>query len=188
MRDIRGDLRDRVGLLKDQINAAEADFERHIEQLKQEHDGKLKDLRENLEAVNRLMGVEHKRLGGVSSAPDAKAEPAEQKPQTPQGPQAQARPAQVHSAALAAPLRQGPSQMRLADFLMRKLGEIGPLQQNELCRLAVQEGYFPDSDGADQIVQETLMQTVKAGFVRQLSSGAFALPAVTDMIRLRRAG
>ncbi|MEZ5827902.1 MAG: hypothetical protein R3D01_05725 [Hyphomicrobiales bacterium] len=90
MRDIRGDLRDRVGLLKDQINAAEADFERHIEQLKQEHDGKLKDLRENLEAVNRLMGVEHKRLGGASSAPDAKAEPAEQKPQTLQGPQAQA--------------------------------------------------------------------------------------------------
>jgi hypothetical protein len=186
MRDIRDDLRDRVGLLKEQINAAEADFERHIEQLKQEHDGKLKDLRENLEAVNRLMGAEHKRLGGASAATEAKA--PEQKPQAPQGPQAQARPAQTHPAAQTALFCQGPSQMRLADFLIRKLGEIGPLQQNELCRLVVQEGYFPDSRGADQIVQETLMQTVKAGFVRQLSNGAFALPAVTDMIRLRRAG
>ena len=39
MRDIRGDLQDRAGLLEEQINAHEAQFDKLLDQLKQEHAG-----------------------------------------------------------------------------------------------------------------------------------------------------
>ena len=62
MRDIRGDLQDRAGLLEEQINAHEAQFDKLLDQLKQEHDARLEDLKGELEAVNRLIEVELRRL------------------------------------------------------------------------------------------------------------------------------
>ena len=62
MRDIRGDLQDRAALLEEQINAHEAQFDKLIDQLKREHDSRLEDLKTELEAVNRLMELELRRL------------------------------------------------------------------------------------------------------------------------------
>ena len=62
MRDIRGDLQDRASLLEEQINAQEAQFDQLIEQLKREHDTRLEDFRAELDAVNRLMELELRRL------------------------------------------------------------------------------------------------------------------------------
>ena len=72
MRDIRGDLQDRAGLLEEQINAHEAQFDQLIEQLKREHDSRLEDLKTELEAVNRLLELELRR---VEPAPVAHSAP-----------------------------------------------------------------------------------------------------------------
>jgi hypothetical protein len=151
MRDIRGDLQERANLLEQQINAAQAEFEKRIEQLKREQDSRLDDLKAELEAVNRVMEIEHRR---ATSAP---------KPQQPQPPQP------------------------LANFLVRKLSEAGPMSSGDLCRLAVQEGYFADGDSAEQGVHATLMHVVKAGQIQQLPNANFAPTVVTDITRLRRA-
>jgi hypothetical protein len=149
MRDIRGDLQERANWLEEQINAAQGQFEKYLEQLKDEHDARLKDLKSELEAVNALLGIEHRRHG---SSP-AQAQTQRPKPHAP-----------------------------LADFLIRKLGELGPKSKEELHRMALQEGYFADSEGAERGVQNVLMHVVKAGHVRQLPNGDFA-----EVIRLRRA-
>jgi hypothetical protein len=158
MRDIRSDLRERANLLEEQIKAAQAQFEKYIEQLKGEHAGRLIDLKSELEAVNALLGIEHRRHGGAPSAPKAQPQPQRAKPQQP-----------------------------LADFLIRKLSEIGPKSKDDLHLLAVQEGYFAAGADAERGVQTVLMHVVKAGHIRQLPNGDFALPAVMETIRLRRA-
>ena len=151
MRDIRADLQERVKLLDEQINAAQGQFDKFLEQIKSEHEARLKDLKAELEAVNHLLGIEHRRHG-AAPAPKAQAESQRSAPPQP-----------------------------LADFLIRKLAEQGPLSQDKLRVLAVQEGYFPDGD-AERGVPAVLMHVVKAGHIRQLPNGDFA-----EVIRLRRA-
>ena len=80
-----------------------------------------------------------------------------------------------------------PQHPPLADFLIRKLGEIGAMTLDDLCHLAVQEGYFAPGEIADRGVHVTLMNVVMAGFIRQLPNGTFTTTTVMDTIRLRRA-
>ena len=75
----------------------------------------------------------------------------------------------------------------LADFLVRKLNEVGATSRDELRRLALQEGYFADFDAADRGMHNTLLNVVKAGLIRQLPNGNFAPATMLDTIRLRRA-
>jgi len=178
MRDIRGDLQDRAALLEEQINAQEAQFTTLIEQLKQEHDTRLQDFKAELEAVNRLMELECRRLEAVAAAPRAPMhEPMGQMVLQPQ-PQPQLQPQPQ-------PLRQ--PQQPLADFLIRKLNEAGAMSRDDLRRFAMQEGYFGDADTADRGVHATLINIVKAGLIRQLPNGNFAPATMLDTIRLRRA-
>ena len=158
MRDISGDLQERANLLEQQINAAQAQFEKLIEHFKGEHDSKLKDLKAELETVNRVTEIEHRRLRRATSAPQPQPQSQQPQPQQP-----------------------------LANFLVRKLGEVGPMSSEDLCRLAVQEGYFADGDSAEQGVHATLMHVVKAGQIQQLPNANFAPTVVTDITRLRRA-
>jgi malate synthase len=88
MRDIRADLQDRVNFLKEQISATQAQFERHMDQIKQEHDSRLKDLKADLEAVNTLIRAEQRRLGDAPAAPKVQPKSPEPKPQQPQPRQA----------------------------------------------------------------------------------------------------
>lgn len=78
MRDISGDLQERANLLKQQTNSARAEFEKLIEHFKWEHDTKLKDLRAELEAVNRVTEIEHRRLRGAASAPQSQQQQPQQ--------------------------------------------------------------------------------------------------------------
>jgi hypothetical protein len=197
MRDIRGDLQDRAGLLEEQINAHEAQFEKLVEQLKHEHDARLEDLKAELEAVNRLMEIELRRLGTVPPAPKVQARDAQphavHQPAQPQHAAHQAQP--QHAAHQAQPQAQHPApqqaqhqpQAPLADFLVRKLNEAGAMSRDDLRRFAMQEGYFADADTADRGVHTTLLNVVKAGLIRQLPNGNFAPATVLDTIRLRRA-
>jgi hypothetical protein len=77
MRDIRGDLQERASLLEQQTNFEQAQFEKLIEQFKREYDSKLKDLGAELEAVNKVTELEHRRLRSATSAP----QPQSQQPQ-----------------------------------------------------------------------------------------------------------
>jgi hypothetical protein len=162
MRDIRDDLRERAGMLDDQISSAQGQFDKYLEQLKRDHDNRLKDLKAELEAVKVLLTIEQRRHGG----PPAPAAQAQAQPAQPQAPGQAQRPK---------------PQAPLADFLIRKLGEIGPMPHEDLERLTVQEGYFADGD-AERGLQAVLAYVMKAGQVRQLPNGDFA-----EVIRLRRA-
>ncbi|HSD93473.1 MAG TPA: hypothetical protein VLB11_10665 [Methyloceanibacter sp.] len=180
MRDIRGDLQDRANLLEEQIIAHEAQFDQLVDQIKREHDQRLEDLKIELDAVNRLLDFELRR---IEVAPQAQSAPvrepiqhaARHAPQhAPQQPQQQAQaPAQP--------------QMPLADFLIRKLNEASAMSRDDLRRFSLQEGYFADADSAERGVHGTLLNVVKAGLIRQLPNGNFAPATVLDTIRLRRA-
>ena len=73
MRDLRGDLQERAKILEEQTKAARDQFDGLIEQLKQEHDSKIEDLKAELDAVNLLMDFEYRRLGSVT--PSAQPQP-----------------------------------------------------------------------------------------------------------------
>jgi len=81
MRDISGDLQERANLLEQQTNSARAQFEKLIEHFKLEHDSKLKDLRAELEAVNRVAEIEHRRFRGATSAPQPQLQSQQPQPQ-----------------------------------------------------------------------------------------------------------
>jgi hypothetical protein len=178
MRDIRSDLQDRASLLEEQINAHEAQFDKIVEQLRVEHEGRLDDLKAELAAVTKLMELEQRRIGNAP-APKAHA------PQ----PQPQPQPQPVHQSAhqhQPAPQASQPPQP-LADFLVRKMSEVGAMSRDDLRRLTMQEGYFADPESAERGVTATLLNVVKAGLIRQLPNGNFAPATVLDTIRLRRA-
>jgi hypothetical protein len=204
MRDIRGDLQDRAALLGEQINAQEAQFDQLIEQLKREHDSRLEDFKAELDAVNRLMELELRRI--ESAPPSQRTQAHEQvgqavhQPHHHLQPQAQPQPQVLHQKAQAQPQPQVPHQhvqaqaqpqrqpqQPLADFLIRCLNEAGAMPREDLRRLALQEGYFIDAETADRGVHATLINVVKAGLIRQLPNGNFAPATVLDTIRLRRA-
>ena len=151
MRDIRGDLQERANMFEQQINAAQQQFEKLIDQLKREKDSRLADLKAELDAVNRVLEIEHRRLRSATSVP--KSQP----------------------------------QQPLANFLVIKLSEVGPMSSQDLCRFAVQEGYFTDSNSAQEGVHAMLMDVVKAGQIQQLPNAKFAPVLAVDMPRLRRA-
>jgi hypothetical protein len=203
MRDIRGDLQDRASLLEEQISAHETQFEKVMEQITREHDLRLVDLKAQLEAVTRLMDVEVRRLDTVPTASTAKTheplhhaleQPAQHSDnQPPQHSVPQPlehsvdQPVQYSSYGLQPQARTQPEQP-LADFLVRKLNEVGAMSGDDLRRLALQEGYFVDADTADRGVNTTLLNVVKAGLlIRQLPNGNFAPATLLDTIRLRRA-
>jgi hypothetical protein len=204
MRDIRGDLQDRAALLGEQINAQEAQFDQLIEQLKREHDTRLEDFRAELDAVNRLMELElrriesappsqrtqaHEQVGQAVHQPHRHLQPqAQPQPQVlHQQAQAQAQPQVPHQHVQAQAQPQRQPQQPLADFLIRCLNEAGAMPREDLRRLALQEGYFVDAETADRGVHATLINVVKAGLIRQLPNGNFAPATVLDTIRLRRA-
>ena len=194
MRDIRGDLKDRASLLEEQINAHEAQFEKLMEQIRAEHEARLEDLKAEFAALTKLLELEHRRLG--AQAPKAApAPPASQAVHQPSHQGAHQSAHQTHQPAHQPhqgghqPAQQPAPQPQqpLADFLVRKLNEVGAMSRDDLRRSAMQEGYFAEADTADRGVHATLLNVVKAGLIRQLPNGNFAPATVLDTIRLRRA-
>ena len=194
MRDIRGDLQDRASLLEEQINAHEAQFEKLMEQIRAEHEARLEDLKAEFAALTKLLELEHRRLG--AQAPKAApAPPASQAVHQPSHQGAHQSAHQTHQPAHQPhqgghqPAQQPAPQPQqpLADFLVRKLNEVGAMSRDDLRRSAMHEGYFAEADTADRGVHATLLNVVKAGLIRQMPNGNFAPATVLDTIRLRRA-
>jgi hypothetical protein len=87
MRDIRGDLQDRANQLAEQISATQGQFDKFMEQLKLEHQGKLEDLKSELNSVHMVMKTEDRLLGSVMSP--SKLQSETRPPQQPRRQQAQ---------------------------------------------------------------------------------------------------
>jgi len=259
MRDIRGDLQDRVSFLEEQIGAAQSEFEHAVERLRRLHQVKIEGLQAELEAVTTLLEGEYRRQGvperaqtqerraapepqdyhrpvAAEAAPqrEPRQEPEPRRRAAPAEAVREARPAEAEDQRRAGPAREAETYQRsavaqhpaqdeehpaeapppqiyrraplvreegrreevrraqpqpqpLADFLIRKLSESGPLTMEDLCQLAVQEGYFAEGESPERGVDLTLRNVAGAGFIRQLPNGAFAPASVTDTIRLRRA-
>jgi hypothetical protein len=185
MRDIRADLEERAALLESQINSADAQFDKLVEQLKAEYETRLKNVKAEFAAVRTLLGIEDRRLANGASAPkpQAQARPPQPKPEQAQP----APPPQAQSPQPAPKPSQPQPPQELGDFLIRRLREGGAMAKDELRQLAVQEGYFAEADNADVQLQATLVHVVQAGFARELPNGKFAPPTLLDTIRFRRA-
>ncbi len=113
MRDIRDDLKDRAEALEREIKVAQARFDELIERLKQEHEGRVNDLKSELDAVKLLIGLEHRLLG--NGAPKANGAP--QSNGVPQGngvPQAKPQPQAEASRPQAQAQPPRPSQQDMA--------------------------------------------------------------------------
>jgi len=66
MRDIRSDLQERATLIDEQIRAAYAQFEKTLEQLQNERDARIADLKSGLAMIAKFMEFEQRFLGNVS--------------------------------------------------------------------------------------------------------------------------
>jgi hypothetical protein len=209
MRDIRSDLKDRAALIENAINAAQADFDHQLQQLKSEREARIEGLRMELAAINKLMEAEYRRISTApepqapdyrrghededsahqadyrrpSAAPESRRGPNAEEP-TPQAEYRRPRAAQV---AEPAPVAVAQAPLPLADFLVRRVNEAGPLSKDDLRQLAVRAGYFQDAESATRSVHATLLGIVKGGRVRELPNGALAPASMIDTLRQRRA-
>ena len=87
MRDICDDLQDRANLIAEQISTVQGRFDKHIEQLRHEHETMLEDLKSTLHNVRMVIGIEGRRLGGSLSETKAESEvtpPSRHLPEQPQ--------------------------------------------------------------------------------------------------------
>jgi hypothetical protein len=166
MRDIRADLEDRAQLIAEQIKAAQDTFQRQINTIEREHENKVRELRTTLDAVNTLLRREHHMLSGAK-APDAQSK-------APRTGHARPQPADL--------------KKKLAGFIVGELGHRGSASKDDLLKLAVRQGHLAEGDSSERTLEETLAQSKKAGSVRQLPNGNFALPILEETIGLRRAG
>jgi hypothetical protein len=83
MRDIRGDLQDRVNLFAEQI-AAQDQFDKLIDQLKREHETRLIGLKSELDTARMVIGIEDRRAGSSPPASNIQFEvrpPHQSRPQ-----------------------------------------------------------------------------------------------------------
>jgi hypothetical protein len=187
MRDIRNDLQQRARLIEDEISAAYNQFEQRLVQLQAERDGRVGELQTELAALNTLMDAEHRRLAGEpdrSRMPndlDQRHMPADQPLQLSQpGPQPR-----MQGEQLALPQPQ--PQFSLADFIMHKLNERGPLSKDDLVNLSLQEGVFADPESADHGIHATLVNVIRSEHIRQLHDGTFVPNSLPQALRMRRA-
>jgi hypothetical protein len=170
MRDIRNDLKQRARLLEDEIAAAYAEFEQMLERLKGERDGRLANLQGELAALGKLLECENRRMGSDPQATETRRTTNEQTLALPQPTQA---PQQA--------------QATLADFVLHKLNEMGPLSKDDLVNLTLQEGIYADPDSADHGVHATLVSIIQADHIRQLHDGTFVPNTLPQALRARRA-
>jgi hypothetical protein len=162
MRDIRNDLQERARLIEEQISGAYAQFEKMIEQLQTEREGRVLDLKSELGAVVKLLEAEHRRMANVLPIAVPQA-PAQQMAQ------------------------QMVPQISLSEFILRKLNDIGPMSKDDLINFAFKDGLFADAESTERAVHGALISTLRNEQIRQLQDGTFAPVTMAQTVRFRRA-
>jgi len=158
MRDIRSDLQERATLIDEQIRTAYSHFEKTVEQLKNEHNVRVADLKSGLTMIAKFIEFEQRYFG-----PDS---PPVHRPDSPP----------VQSSAL----------VTLADLFMHRLNKGGPMSREELVALAVKEGFFADTETAAQAVHPMLVILLRSELIHELPNGTFAPPTMSQAIKLKR--
>jgi hypothetical protein len=164
MRDIRNDLQERARLIEEQISGAYAQFEKMIEQLQAEREGRVADLKSELGAVVKLLEAEHRRMANVLPIPTSQA-----------------------TAPQSAPTQIAQPQISLSEFILRKLNDIGPMSKDDLINFAYQDGLFADAESTERAVHAALISTLRNEQIRQLQDGTFAPVTLAQTVRFRRA-
>lgn len=162
MRDIRNDLTQRARLVEEQIAAAYGQFEQRLEQLQTERDGRVAELQSEMAALSKLIELEHRRISHEERRMGSEM-----------------------PLALPQVSQQAPS---LADFIMHKLNELGPLSKDDLVNLSLQEGIFADPESADHGIHGTLVNIIRNEHIRQLHDGTFVPNTLPPALRMRHAG
>ena len=67
MRDIRSDLQERATLIEEQIRAAHNQFQKVLQQLQNERDARIADLKSGLAMIAKFMEFEQRSWGNVSA-------------------------------------------------------------------------------------------------------------------------
>ena len=186
MRDIHSDLQERAKLIEEDITRTVAQFEKVVQRLQSECDGRVAPLKAELAALGVLIAAEHQRMpdrrptqpdhshmsDGARSQSEQQRIPNGPRPmalerqRTPNGPRPMALPRQS-----------------LSDFLTRKLAETGPRSTDDLSSFAVQEGYFPDIEHASPGVQATLVELLSGDRISALQDGRLAPATPSQVIR-----
>jgi hypothetical protein len=202
MRDIRGDLQERVRLIEEQINLAYAHFEKVIGQLQKERDERITELKAELQAIGKLIQAEHRRMLDVDHKRAAEVEQlraaeieqrrAAEIEQRRAAENEQRRTAELvhvrndNVLTLTAPVASQSSQLSATDFVLRKLNEFGPLSQEDLINFALQENIYPEIESAEQGIHATLTRAVRNDQVRKLHDGSYVTSAPPQALRPRR--
>jgi hypothetical protein len=79
------------------------------------------------------------------------------------------------------------TEVSLADFILQRLSENGPMSKDGLVDLTLKERLFDDGESADRAVHTTLVNIIRSEHLRQLHDGTFVPNTVPPAIRLRRA-
>ena len=161
MRDIRNDLQERARLIEEQISGAYAQFEKMIEQLQTEREGRVLDLKSELGAVVKLLEGEHRRMANVLPIASSAAAPQMAQQMVP--------------------------QISLSEFILRKLNDIGPMSKDDLINFAFKDGLFADAESTERAVHAALISTLRNEQIRQLQDGTFAPVTMAQTVRFRRA-
>jgi hypothetical protein len=188
MRDIRGDLQERARLIEREIGEIGSQFERAVERLRAENESRLAELKAELAVLGVLMESEHRRMPPVEAdqAPRQNGSRAVQ-PDFPRSAN-EGRAAEPEYRPVPRVLQSaGSPREALADFIARKLAELGPGSQDDLSSVAVQEGYFSDAQQARPSVHATVIDLLRRQRIRQLPDGTLAPATVSQMIRLQQA-
>jgi hypothetical protein len=69
MRDIRSDLQERGNLIEEQIRAAHTHFDKIVEQLENERDARLADLKSGLAMIGKFIEFEQRYMGTAATPP-----------------------------------------------------------------------------------------------------------------------
>ena len=202
MRDIRSDLQDRVNLVEKEITAAVTHFEKAVEQLQSECDARVARLKAELAVLGALIESEHQRMASVPRPIESEHQRMPNDPR-PIESEHQRRPNDLRAVesehqrmpndprAIESEHQRRPNDLRamalprhsLADFIARKLAEIGPRSKADLSSFAVREGYFRDIEHAGPGVHATLVDLLRSDHIRQLPDGTLAPATLSQMFR-----
>ena len=134
------------------------DLDSRINQIRQQHDNKVRDLQAQLDAISTVLKAELRRL---RNSP------------------------QLHQSADGSPQTKLPDhaqpKTRLLDILIRKLRNEGPASCEDLHRWAIREGYLNNNDAVGPALHRALTETARAGLIRQLPDGTFAASTIRDL-------
>lgn len=158
MRDIRPDLQERIAVFKELLNVEQTEVERRINQIRQQHDNKVRDLQAQLDAISTVLKAEQRRLWNSPK---------------------------VHQSAGGSPQTKLPNhaqpQARILDILIQKLRNEGPVSCEDLHHWAIREGYLNNNDAVGAALHRALTETARAGLIRQLPDGTFTASAIRDL-------